>query len=179
MRTTIHKVFWIWQFDKEERWLNEMAAKGKALISTGFCTYVFEDCEPGEYIYRLELMNDLPSSEEGRSYIRFLEETGAEQVGSYLRWCYFRRKASLGEFDLFSDYESRIKHLDRILWLAALFLPMELYWGIYNLVNNREYASGLIVGCISLLVAMLFVTTLIIVGGKRHKLKKEREISEN
>ncbi len=49
MRKTIHKLFFIWDFDKEEKWLNQMAAKGLALVSVGFCKYEFEDCIPGEY----------------------------------------------------------------------------------------------------------------------------------
>lgn len=33
MRQTIHKLFWVWEFDKEEKWLNEMAARGFALVN--------------------------------------------------------------------------------------------------------------------------------------------------
>ena len=44
MRRTIRKWFWVWNFDKEEQWLNEMAAKGLCLVSVGFCKYEFEDC---------------------------------------------------------------------------------------------------------------------------------------
>ena len=36
MRKVIHKWFAAWNFDKEERWLNEMAAKGLGLVSVGF-----------------------------------------------------------------------------------------------------------------------------------------------
>ena len=32
MRTIIKKFFFVWDFDKEEKWLNEMAAKGLALV---------------------------------------------------------------------------------------------------------------------------------------------------
>ena len=39
---TLHKWFWVWEFEKEERWLNEMAQEGWALTCGGFCTYVFE-----------------------------------------------------------------------------------------------------------------------------------------
>ena len=46
---TLHKWFWVWEFEKEERWLNEMAQEGWALTCGGFCTYTFEKCEPGEY----------------------------------------------------------------------------------------------------------------------------------
>ena len=32
MRKTIRKWFWTWDFEKEEKWLNEMAAQGLALV---------------------------------------------------------------------------------------------------------------------------------------------------
>ena len=32
MRKIVKKWFWVWEFDKEEQWLNEMAAKGVAVI---------------------------------------------------------------------------------------------------------------------------------------------------
>jgi hypothetical protein len=33
MRQVIRKWFWAWEFDKEEKWLCDMAAQGKALVS--------------------------------------------------------------------------------------------------------------------------------------------------
>ena len=54
-RRTIRKWFWVWDFEKEEEWLNEMAMNGWALESVGFCTYHFVRCEPGEYSVRLEM----------------------------------------------------------------------------------------------------------------------------
>lgn len=39
MRKVIRKVFMVWDFDKEEAWLNEMAAKGLSLVSVGWCRY--------------------------------------------------------------------------------------------------------------------------------------------
>ena len=32
-----HKLFWIWDFDKEEKWLNKMAQDGYVLENVGFC----------------------------------------------------------------------------------------------------------------------------------------------
>ena len=58
MRTTIRKWFWAWEFDKEEAWLNEMAASGKALVSARYATYEFEDSAPGEYAVRLEMLEN-------------------------------------------------------------------------------------------------------------------------
>ena len=84
MRTTIRKWFWAWEFDKEENWLNSMAAQGKALVSARYATYEFEDSIPGEYAVRLEMLENLPSSPEGQQYISFVEETGAEYVGKVM-----------------------------------------------------------------------------------------------
>lgn len=39
-RKTIHRVFWEWDFEKEERWLNEMAMNGWALEKAYFATYI-------------------------------------------------------------------------------------------------------------------------------------------
>ena len=45
MRQVIHKWFWAWEFEKEEQWLNEMSAKGLALVGIGYCRYEFEPCD--------------------------------------------------------------------------------------------------------------------------------------
>ena len=88
MRQVIRKWFWAWEFDKEERWLNDMAAKGKALVSARYATYEFEDSAPGEYAVRLEMLENAPDSAEGQQYIEFVESTGAEYVGKVLKWVY-------------------------------------------------------------------------------------------
>ena len=62
-RKMVRKWFWAWEFDKEEQWLNDMAAQGLALVDVGFCRYEFEECPPGEYQIRLELLendDDIP-----------------------------------------------------------------------------------------------------------------------
>ena len=74
MRTTIRNWFWAWEFDKEETWLDEMSAQGKVLVSARYATYEFEDCAPGEYAVRLEMLEHNPASEEGKQYIAFVEE---------------------------------------------------------------------------------------------------------
>lgn len=115
MRRTMHKLFFAWDFEKEEQWLNEMAAKGLALVSAGYATYQFEDSAPGEYTVRLELLKELPEHPESQRYIQFVEETGAEYLGKCLRWVYFRRRTDRGAFDLFSDLDSRSS-----MWAGSL-----------------------------------------------------------
>ena len=126
-------------YEKEEKWLNEMSAKGFALADYFFCRYTFADCRPGEYIYRIELLEYLPGHPVSQKYIQFMAENGVEYVTRWGRWVYFRKKAEDGPFDIYSDVDSKIMHYKRIL---ALFLPilcMELVLGIINLRLGLMY----------------------------------------
>lgn len=179
MRKTMHKWFWIWDIEKEEEWLNRMAARGLALIGVGFCRYEFEDCAPGEYQIRLEFLESWPCSPEITSYIEFLEDTGAEHVGGFGRWAYFRKKAFAGSFQLFSDYSSRIKYLTRIIVLLALLGGFNLCSGCYNLFlylcwNTKFNLLGIINMPISLLCFIGIIRLLL----KRRQLKDEQRIYE-
>lgn len=69
-----------------------MSEKGLQLVSVGFCKYVFDEGAPGEYDVRLELLENWPMHPESTRYIKFIEDTGAEYLGSVMRWAYFRKK---------------------------------------------------------------------------------------
>lgn len=126
MRHTVYKAFWSWNYEKEEKWLAEMSVRGMQLISVGLCKYVFDEGLPNEYNVRLELLDDWPDTPQSVQYIRFIEETGAQYLGSALRWAYFRKKNTEGGFTLFSDIGSRIKYLKRILFFIGF--PCILSW---------------------------------------------------
>ena len=66
---TKYRWFWVWDFEKEERWLNEMAANGWTLVEVGYCSYTFEKTDDNEYTVRLEMH---PFDED---YISFMEQT--------------------------------------------------------------------------------------------------------
>lgn len=166
-RNTVRKWFWVWEFEQEEQWLNAMAMEGWLLDGVGFCTYHFIPCTPGEYTVRMEMR------EPDEAYLAFLQnEMGAEYVGRMGNWIYFRRRNELGEFDLFSDIDSRIDHLDRIA-------KMLLVIGIANIViglANSLFISGL--ASINLLAACLLMYGLGRIRGKEEELKRERALHE-
>ena len=180
MKKTIHKFFGVWAFEKEEQWLNEMAQKGLHLCDVGFCRYTFEAGAPGAYVYRMELLDNWLSHEKSVQYIQFLEDTGAEKVGSLTRWVYFRKKAGDHGFDLFSDVRSRIRHLDRILWMTAL----PLWLNLFNTINcaSNWWMSGLWGNRV---IILLCATATLLLGygffrllGMRNRLKKELRLHE-
>ena len=165
-RRTIRKWFWVWDFEKEEEWLNEMAMNGWTLENVGFCTYHFVRCEPGEYSVRLEMH---PYDEE---YVTFMEDTGAEYIGRMAAWIYFRKKTADGPFDLFSDIDSRIRHLDKIGKFLAAIGGMNLAIGLMNTFSPSR------LGWLNLLCATLLMYALGRIHGKKEALKRERLLHE-
>jgi hypothetical protein len=189
MKYIVRKAYW--NYEKEEKWLNEMSAKGMALIDCSWCRYVFTDSEKGEYIYRIELLENLPSHIESVAYIRFLEETGVEFIASHMRWVYFRKKAVDGEFDLYSDSESKIRHFKRISMFWCIVAVVEFIAGGINLgavilqAVNRIAVSqapisevNLMFGIICTLLGLVFAKLGLSVRRKIKRLKKEKEIRE-
>lgn len=180
MRQTIRKWFWAWEFDKEEKWLTDMAAKGKALVSARYITYEFEDSAPGEYAVRLEMLEHKPDSVEGRQYIEFVESTGAEYLGHVLNWVYFRKKAAEGDFELHGDNGTRLKHIKGIMRLLAPLGIFNIGAGIYNLCIGVAWNSPINVVCAGLSAA---VTVLLGVGlyrlnEKKKQLEKDSQLFE-
>lgn len=179
MRKIIHKLFWAWDFDKEEKWLNEMSAKGLRLVSVGFNKYEFELCTPGEYAVRLEFLDHWPSNPESEQYIKFIEDSGAKQVGSYGRWVYFQKNTSDGDFELFSDNGSKIKHLKRILIFIGALGLLNLYLAAYNLWFFYSYESyANLIGIPNILVFLLAAFGFWRLFRKMRRLEKERRIFE-
>ncbi|MFC6652274.1 DUF2812 domain-containing protein [Paenibacillus rhizoplanae] len=180
-------------FEKEEAWLNEMSAKGLALVEYSWARYVFEESAKGEYIYRLELLEKDPKEES--DYLQFMEETGAERVPAGApakakrtlinqRWVIFRRKASEGPFQIYSDADSKIKHYQRIykVYLSLAFL--ELIIGSLNIMlimlntSSNIYKINLTVGVSVVILGLFFVWLSLPVRRKILRLQQEKLIRE-
>jgi hypothetical protein len=179
MRKTVRKWIWAWEFEKEEKWLDEMSAQGWALDKVGFCRYEFVQCEPNEYVTRLEMLEEHVDSAKSREYIEFVESTGAEYIGHVVKWVYFRKKAADGGFDLYSDIDSRIKHVQRIIRLLAPLLCINLLNSI-NMVNLTA-SESIVLKLLSVLVVaaeVLLAIGLIKLNGIKKRLEAERQLHE-
>ena len=151
---------WISDYEKEEKWLNEMAAKGMSLYSFFFGKYTFEETEPGKYIYQIELLENLPTSPDSVAYLRFLEDTGVVCVASVFRWVYLRKEAASGPFELYTDIDSKIKRLSTMknlwftfVWLEFIIAAANLAMVMYGWIVMRQMA-WLNLGCVVLLVVL-------------------------
>ena len=156
-----------------------MAAKGLALVGTGFCKYEFEDCVPGEYRVCLQLLEKSPRNPEMQKYLAFLEQTGAEHVGSFTRWVYFRKKASEGAFELFSDRTSRAKYLTSMLGFITLIVGLNLFIGLENLILAIGFGfAGNYLGFLNLAIGLFGLPGTVKLWKKRNRMKKESQLFE-
>lgn len=182
-------------FEKEEQWLNEMSAKGLALVEYSWARYVFEESAPGEYIYRLELLEEDPKKAKSAEYLQFMEETGAERVPAgkkpsgksvYVnpRWVIFRRKSAEGAFTIYSDTDSKIKHYQRIYRLWISLAVMELIIGVFNImlmfVNNPTALNrvNLIMGLLLIVLALFFISISMPIRRKITNLQNDKLVRE-
>lgn len=179
MKHVVYKPYFNWE--NEEKWLNKMSAKGLAMKSYTWCRYVFEETPPGEYIYRIDFLDHMPSSQKGKEYIRFLEETGAEFVDFYFRWVYFRKKADRGPFFLYSDISSQITHKKRVRAFWLIFAFLECAIGASNMVMgtfNSSARLNLIVGSFAFAMGIFFGLWSLQLTMKIQALRKEQIIRE-
>ena len=169
----VFKIFWMWDYEKEEKWLNDMSHQGWQLQRYTPFVYHFQQGEPDAYQYCLEFMAPQGGSKGMEDYLQFLAESGIECVGRYFSWGYFRRENDGTPFELFSDTASRVAHLDRMLTLIAVILFLLGYSGI------SFFLRGLKEGFSPLTIAILTFYAVVVVyagGGALGLLRKRKEI---
>ncbi|WP_223702197.1 DUF2812 domain-containing protein [Sutcliffiella deserti] len=146
-------------YEKEENWINNMCKQGQALSKITNNYYYFEACEPGEFSYRIEFLKEATTPEKDTD-LDFMNEMEIEHIAAINRWQYFRRKALLGEFAIYSDIQSKIDHYQRIniIWyiLAVIFI-LPTFFLISDLI-----VSSFIEMEINLSDALMNITLLII-----------------
>lgn len=165
------KVFFVWQDDKEEIWLREMAQKGWILESYTFLIYNFYKSETKDYIYKIDYKSIKNSDMD--EYLQIFEDAGWEHVTRCLNWHYFRSEADKFLLpDIYSDTNSKIEKYKRVLWLI---MPLTIF-NISNLLNminsNRSWGiRSLLIAAVALLILADIKVIL--------KIKKLKDSSSN
>lgn len=161
-KKTEYRLNFIWDYDKEEKWLNEMAKEGWRLDKYFFVRYDFVSCEPGEYEYKIQLLDEVANSVKNRDYLDFLRDMGISVVSKWFRWIYLEKKADGEPFDIFSDRNSRLKHIKSVLTLIKSVGGMNAFIGITNVLlgiinslNGNSYGAINFIGVLNVLIAVL------------------------
>ena len=109
--------------EREQDFLNGMSRQGYAM--TGFFAgfYNFDKCQPGEYIYQVDITEGM--FRVSNDYREFMRDVDVEIVCLWGPWVILRKRASEGPFELYSDVESRIEHYTRIKRLFRICMVLE------------------------------------------------------
>ena len=113
------KKVWNWftiaDIEREEKWLNEMAAAGWLLENwNGTFRYTFRRGERGAWLYKIDMVEDDAKGLEGEEYISFLNECGIEVACRHKRWLFLRKRAVDGPFDAEDALYSRLRITNKV-----------------------------------------------------------------
>ncbi|KOS68835.1 hypothetical protein AEA09_09975 [Lysinibacillus contaminans] len=160
--------------ENEEEWVNDMAEQGWHLKKFWPFVHIFEKGNPGEYIYRNEMVIARKND-----YFEFLEMMDVEHVHRFGIWSYYRKKRTDGPFDIYSDSKDKIRYLsqiNRVLLGACILNVLIVILNMRYLFQLNEITKSHLTG-ISL---NLFVTILCYIAihknSKRKKTLKETQI---
>ncbi len=118
------KAFDLLEFEKKEEYLSEMHKQGWRLKGfTKMDAFIFEKCEPREYIYQIDY-NENPGNMK-LGYYKLFEDCGWEFVVREDNDNYFRKpKSEAGENEeIFSDNESKLRRAKAVT-KKAVFLGL-------------------------------------------------------
>lgn len=149
MKYIVRKYFL--DYEKEEKWLNQMSQKGYALTDYSTAKYTFKKCSEGEHIYRIILTDN--------EYFNASED-GLETLGMHGNKIYYRKKAKDGPFTIRTDIRQKAKHYEKLLTMLFIFTAIETALGIGNIAMYKGTAFGLF----SLFIGIVMVLTGIYTG---------------
>jgi hypothetical protein len=158
--------------DAEEDWLKEMCLKGWAFKKFFLGFYTFEQCEPGEYNYQIDMLDNW-NGDKG-DYASFMEEVGVKVVGQWWRWVYLQKKAADGPFQMYTDAESKIEQYRKIEKFFKVFLIIEIICFIMELMATINTGS-LTFGMFTLLLALICLAMLKIIWKCRWKIEQYKK----
>ncbi len=141
--------------DKETQWLNEMANEGWAMKSFFCGVFTFEPCEKGEYQYQIDFCDGALHISD--SYREFMKENDIEIVQQWGFWVILRKKASEGDFVLYTDVDSQIEQYKKILMMFRIVTVVEFLALLYEVYAAVTLHGPVIWGIVCLIMALVIV----------------------
>ncbi len=181
MSKVIRRAFSVFNYDKEEQWLNEMADQGLALTDVSPFTYYFKESAPGEYQVRMQFLEKKAEHQETQDYIRFLEDTGIEYIGDMFGWAYFRKVRGEGSFELYSDTAPKVKQINRIMFTQIIFFVLNLWMSIENFdlyFTREKVPTRLVIAILTSVFTIVLGMGLWKMYTKKRELKKKDNLFE-
>lgn len=167
-------------FEKEEKWVNEMAAQGWHLEKPILGRFTFVEGEPGAFIYRNEYIS--LSAKEKEDYFEFLKDSGITIIHEFAGWVYLRKPASDGPFVLYTDTRSKMAYYKRLFNLFLLLFVINVWAGFWNISTFWDKTEEVFIspyfGFLNILAALLMAYPMVKIFQRKKALEKEQQFFE-
>lgn len=172
------------EYEQEEQWINEMAKEGWQLTAIGLCRYIFRRGTPGEYIYKLDVVERTASDEVKESYFNFLTECGIRVVGEFKDWIYLQKKAADGPFDMKDDTYAKLRTVNKVYSFAVrtlckllkIFAAVVIICSLGQMLSSnyaiQELFGGIMGGCAISAIIVLAILWVPILRKLRRKVNQ-------
>lgn len=167
-------------YEREEKWVNEMAAQGWHLEKSILGRFTFVKGEPGAFIYRNELVN--LATEEKKDYFEFLEDSGIMIIHEFAGWVYMKKPAADGPFELYTDSKSKISYYKRLFNIFLILFIINVWAGYWNISafwdRTEEAFISPYFGFLNILGALLMAYPLVIIFKRKNAIEREQQFFE-
>ena len=141
----VRKFFTIAEFEKEEKYLTDMAAQGWRFVDTNGYLYTFERCEPEQVVYRLDF-SGIPLDQRDDYYAMF-RDYGWEYLQDINGFSYFRKSAdgvSPEDLEIFSDGASHLTMVKKVMLKKLIPLIGIFFFGFLQFVQivRHKFLAG-------------------------------------
>ena len=126
-------VNWFVDYDKEEKWLNEMSQNGWCLWHTNGYIYRFKECERGEYIFQIDYDEDYVNKG-SEDYVKFRTSCGDIFVHEWDEKIYWKRRSIDGAFENGDNVASKLRLANKAFNHYFNRLTGLLYMGVFCLL---------------------------------------------
>lgn len=170
---------------KETEWLNQMAAEGHALVSFLAGFYTFEDCQPGKYVFKVDLSDSFFSTTP--DYRDYRRDTDTTILGCWSSKVYLRKEASKAPIadypntDALLEYYIKARDLFKLASLLELIcVILELYAAMSGFTGGFLLTLGIsIILLLCMQMAVNSNQTILKLREKKGERPKESETKMN
>ncbi len=137
----IYKMWWAWEYEEIEIWLEKMEASGLRLVETrcNGVMFYFEKCNPTKARYCIDYQSKLTPD-----YMTIINDDGWKLYQIGMGWYILRKEYEEDRPNLYTDFEgliARNKTLLTIMFIASIIEIICISNMVYNTYQYPSQAS--------------------------------------
>lgn len=168
MKTKKNVINWFVDFDKEEKWLNEMSRQGWCLWHTNGYLYKFKKSAPGEFLFQIDFDEDY-INKDNEDYVNFRSSCGDIFVHEWDSKIYWKRRTADGPFAKNENITAKLRVAEKALNLQFHNLRGMVYMGaigillfpVFRLLPECKFTSFMTEICRDLPIVFSLVIALV------------------